>query len=386
MEKIVLLHDYFVSEVLIEALKNNHMSVFAEGDLKEKLKQRGVYVLSDEDMQQKLSSKNTMIYFNSEDCISIIEKNSKNEELKNNIQFFKDKYAFKKVIEENYPEYFIKEIKKEDLDSFKVPEGKDLIVKPSIGFHSIGIRRFSTQSEWGEIKDGIVKEVEEYSNVFDKKVVSDEKFIVEEYIEGEEFACDAYFNSKGKPVILSISHHPFANTEDTRDLVYYTSAEVMKKMYAPIIEFLELVSSKRKFKNFPIHFEIRVKNEKVYPIEVNPLRFGGFGLSDLPYYAFGINSYDYFFNGKEPKWMKIISKSKNYNYAFIVAQTPENFNSKTESINEEGFKKTFEEILSYTPIDAGKYKFFSTTFTRSRNLEELTKYLHMDFNQYRMVN
>jgi hypothetical protein len=103
----------------------------------------------------------------------------------------------------------------------------------------------------------------------------------------------------------------------------------------------------------------------------------------LSYYAFGINSYEHFFDGNEPDWSKIISKKDTTNYGFVVAQTPSNFNPEKESIDTAPYKKTFKEILEYVPIDASKYKFFSITFTRTKNLKDLTKYIWLDFNQYK---
>jgi len=381
---LVLLHDSFISSFFWITLKKNKFPVFAEGSLKNKLISEGISVLSVFEAKKILSSDDCFVYFNAEDCLSVINDLG-NEKLKENINFFKDKFAFKKSIQDNYSEYFIAEVKKEDFNSFEVPEGKDLIIKPCVGFHSVGIRRFSGKKEWNKIKSDVLSECEKYSSVFNENVLNNKKFLVEEYIEGKELACDFYFNSDGKPIILNISHHPFVDENDTRDLVYYTSRKLMQEHYGKLMEFLEFIASKKKIRNFPVHLEVRIKNNKVYPIEANPLRFGGFGLSDLSFYAFGINSFEYFFNQKEPDWdMILLEDNRNY-YAFVVGQRPLNFNSEKESIDVKAYKETFNEILSYTEIDAGKYKFFSTVFTRSENLNDLTKYLYMDFDKFRVL-
>jgi ATP-grasp domain len=46
---------------------------------------------------------------------------------------------------------------------------------------------------------------------------------------------------------------------------------------------------------FPIHAELKLMKGELFPIEFNPMRFGGLGLGDLSYYAFGINPYKYYF-------------------------------------------------------------------------------------------
>lgn len=382
MEKLVLLHKSFISPVLLEAIKKNNWPVFAEDEIKKTLTEKEIPVLSEEKLKENFSN-NPVIYFNAEDCLALIKKFHDNKKLKENINFFKDRFEFKKAIKENYPEHFISEIKKEDFDLFKVPEGKELIIKPSVGFHSVGIKRFSSQNEWNQIKTEILQECKKYSEVFDENVLSDKKFLIEDYIKGDELVCDAYFNSEGKPVILGLYHHPFADDEDFRDLVYYTSTELVEKNFSKIKGFLELIASKREIKNFPVHLEVRIRNGKVYPIEINPLRFGGFGLSDLPFYAFGINSFEYFFSDKKCDWNKIFAKGDKNFYAFVVGQTPANFNTEKELIDVKKYKETFNEILNYVPIDAAKYKFFSTTYTKSSKLEDLTKYLTYDFDQLR---
>jgi len=384
IQKIILLHDSFISDFFLKTIKRNNFSVFAEENLRKELLNKKINVLSLIEAKEKLSG-DCLVYFNAEDCISLIEENSSNIKLKKNIAFFKNKFVFKNSIKENYPDCFVAELKKEDFDSFIVPEGKDLIIKPVIGFHSVGIKRFSGQKEWIKIKDEILAECKKYAGVFDVNVLNDKKFLVEEFIEGKEFACDFYFNSKGKPVILNISKHVFADENDVRDLVYYTSAGLIKEHFEKMKDFLDLIASKKKIRNFPVHLEVRIKNNKIYPIEANPLRFGGFGLAELSFYAFGFNSFEYFFNQKEPDWNKLCSSGDKNFYAFVVGQRPSNFNSEKESIDVEEYKKTFNEILDYVPVNPVKYKFFSTTFARSEKLEDLTKYLFLDFDKFRVL-
>jgi hypothetical protein len=50
----------------------------------------------------------------------------------------------------------------------------------------------------------------------------------------EEYVCDAYFDANGAPVVLGIYAHPFLNEDDFRDIVYYTSQEIMRRMLPQI--------------------------------------------------------------------------------------------------------------------------------------------------------
>lgn len=380
-QNIVLLHDSFASSLLIDTLEKLEIPIYSEGKLREKLMGKKCTIIGAPQLQSYLKSGTVVPYFNAEDCIKWIEANGGQPELLSNISFFKDKFYFKRAIAEDYPEYFITEVTHDQFDSFQVPVGKKLIIKPSIGFHSVGIRKFSTQAEWDGVKKEVLIEMQKYAKVFDVEVLSDSRFVVEEYLDGEEYACDAYFNEEGRPIILAIYHHPFADQNDTRDLVYYTGTKLMRAMIPQIGDFLGLIAKRRTLKNFPVHFEVRIVNNRVYPIEVNPLRFGGFGLADLPWYAYDSNSFEHFFKHTEPDWENILNKGNKDYYAFVVGQTPQGFNPQTDKINVEAYKKTFSEILNYVPIDASKYRFFSTIYSKSESLSDLTKYLTYDFDK-----
>jgi hypothetical protein len=50
--------------------------------------------------------------------------------------------------------------------------------------------------------------------------------IIEEFIRGEEYAIDYYYDNNGDAVLLNVLHHPFLRT-DTR--VYSTSKAIIEK-------------------------------------------------------------------------------------------------------------------------------------------------------------
>ena len=43
-------------------------------------------------------------------------------------------------------------------------------------------------------------------------MLNDSSFLVEEYVEGDEFACDGFWDANGKTVITGIYQHPFASS------------------------------------------------------------------------------------------------------------------------------------------------------------------------------
>ena len=105
---------------------------------------------------------------------------------------------------------------------------------------------------------------------YPEAVVNTSKFIIEEYIQGEEYAVDAYYDKNGNPVILNIFHHPFFNSKDVSDRIYVMSTDIMIKYMAKFAMLLKEIGDKNNIKNFPLHIELRVtEDERIIPIEVN---------------------------------------------------------------------------------------------------------------------
>ena len=112
----------------------------------------------------------------------------------------------------------------------------------------------------------------------------------------EDFACDAYINVDGEPVVLGIYEHPVLDKDDFRDIVYYTSGEVMRKRLPRMKDALRKMSSSHlDFGNLPLHAKFRLQKNHLLLTRVNLRRFGIFGLSDLLFFAFGINPYKQYF-------------------------------------------------------------------------------------------
>lgn len=64
---------------------------------------------------------------------------------------------------------------------------------------------------------------------YPQKVIDNSTYILEEFIHGEEYAIDAYYDENGKVVILNIMKHDFSSTSDVSDRLYYTSKEIINE-------------------------------------------------------------------------------------------------------------------------------------------------------------
>lgn len=328
------------------------------------------------------------IYSNSENAIHWINKNLSFSDLPEKILFFKNKIKFRKLIKDIYPDYFYQGIKLSeigDLDnkSIKFP----FIIKPAVGFFSMGVYKVDNFDEWKIISKNILDEVDGMKNLYPIEVINMDQFIIEEFIEGEEYAIDCYFNKEGEPIVLNILHHIFSSGKDVSDRVYSTSIEIIEKYISKIEDFLKIIGKKLNLKNFPIHMEVRINNNgKIIPIEVNPLRFGGWCTTgDLSWYAYGINSYEYFFKGIKPDWDKISTSKAGKIFSIIVLDNNSGIKeSNIVSFNYEKILKKFTKPLVLRKVNYQEYPVFGFLFTENdiKNKHELTHILNSNLQEF----
>ena len=241
--------------------------------------------------------------------------------------------------------------------------------------------------EWVSVVNTIDAEVETFKDMYPKEVVDVTDFIIETCIDGEEYAVDCYFNNQGKVVILNILHHIFSSSKDVSDRVYTTSKEIIEHYFTEIENFLQIVGNKAQLKNFPMHVEIRIDSQgKIIPIEINPQRFGGWCTTgDISWFAFGINSYEYFLNEKTPNWAEIFKKNADKLYSLIVLDNNSGIEGKNiKSFNYDLLLQNFENPLEIRKVNYIKYGVFGFLFTETSygNEQELNTILTSKLTNY----
>ena len=199
------------------------------------------------------------------------------------------------------------ELKKTSLESLKFP----LVIKPAAGFMGFGVHIIYNDSDWKSALNSLEDEIKRAQVMFEENVISSSRFLIEDYIQGEEFAIDAYYDDQGQPVILNIFQHPYIDSKDVRNRIYMTSVGIMIKYMARFAVLLKQIGDRADIRNLAVHMEVRVtQEEEIVQIEVNPLRFSGWCTTDVARYAWGINVYEYFMNNKKRwKFSKKIRKN-----------------------------------------------------------------------------
>jgi hypothetical protein len=198
----------------------------------------------------------------------------------------------------------------------------------------------------------------------------------------EDLACDAYINVDGEPVVLGIYKHPVLDKGDSRDIVYYTSSEVMKKMLPRIKDALrEVLSSQLDFWNLPLHAKLMLKKNHLLITRVNIGRFGSFSLSDLLFFGFGINPYKQYFRGQKPDWDSILSLAEDDIFFRVLSRLTAAVPAGKKPDHIE-YADTFQNLLGYCKLDPDRYPAFSIAFGRTDNLDEVRKYLSINFGDF----
>jgi hypothetical protein len=386
----MILLDYpFVSDFLAQTILEYNIPVIATPEAKSLSAGKEFNWISEKDAIQKLqTNENELIYTNSENSISWIQKNAKGTKLPAHIELFKNKIKFRELIRDQFPDYFFMGIPYEELKSLDISNLKfPFIIKPAVGFFSIAVYKVDALEEWEDTLVKIQREISRTLSLYPKEVIDNTDFILEEYIQGEEYAFDCYFDEKGVPVILNILHHIFTSEKDVSDRVYSTSPEIIERLYGPIMDFLRNIGDKVNLRNFPLHVEIRIdKAGKITPIEVNPMRFGGWcTTADLTWFAYGINSYASFFNNLKPEWNEIFQSRKDKIYSLILLDNPLGLQGdQVDYFDFDRLLQDFENPLHLRKIKFDKFGIFGFLFTETSkgNEQELENILHSDLKKY----
>jgi len=384
---MILIDHPYISDFLIKTIKENNFEIISTQEAKTLINDDALNWISENKAKQKLlRNSNPLIYTNSENALSWIFDHLKETNLPDQIKLFKDKFKFRELIQDIFPDFLFRKIKIDevqtlDIDTLKLP----FVIKPSLGFFSIGVQIVRTKSDWYAAQKELT--YDNLKSIYPKEVMDASTFIIEDYIEGEEFAVDAYFNEDGEVVVLNILHHVFSSNTDVSDRLYSTSESIIRKYKASVEKFLNPIGKKANLKNFPLHLEFRIDEQGVIrPIEINPQRFGGWcTTADLSWYAFKFNSYQYFIQNKKPDWDEIFKNKEDEIHSIILLNN--NSGIKPSEISYFDFEKLqqdLENILVIRKFDFKKYPAFGIVFAEtSQGYEnELKDILKSDLGKY----
>jgi len=384
---MILLDKPFASNYLIQTIREQLYPVIATREAKELVKDDSLYWISEDDASKILrENPDNPLYSNSENALAWVAGHLEGSAFARHAQLFKDKARFRELVRDSFPDFSFSTVKLgeiQDLDPGDL--SFPFVIKPSIGFFSIGVHVVKNTSDWDAARKDL--NYDRLKSIYPPNVLNTSTFIIEEYIEGEEFAVDCYYNRSGDVVILNILHHRFSSGADTSDRVYTTSKDIVQSHLEKFRSFLQTIGEQSGIRNFPAHVELRLDSRgKIIPIEINPLRFGGWcTTADLLGISTGFSPYEFYMNNEKPKWDKVFKGKENKKFSIIVLNNNSGYTpGEIESFDYDLLEKDFENPLLIRKMDVAKYSVFGFVFaeTSQANEEELKSILLSDLRKY----
>lgn len=385
-----LLDKPFVSDFLIQTIRDNNYKIVSYAASRALVKDPDLNWISQQEATDIIKQNPlTPIYSNSENALSWIDQHLAENDLHHQIKAFKDKYQFRQLLQETFPDFYFEKISLADIQKVSAKNlSFPFVIKPSVGFFSIGVHVVNNANDWKKAKRSL--NPENLESIFPESVLNTTEFIIEAYIDGEEYAVDYYHNSLGEVVVLNVMHHVFSSGTDTSDRVYSTSKEIIERHRTGIESFLNKLGERSHLRNFPAHAELRIdKSGNTIPIEINPLRFGGWCTTgDLLGVSLGFNAYQAFIEGKKPDWDKVFKGKEDKIFSIVVLDNNSGFAAEQiTNFDYNALSRDFEKPLAIRKFDIKKYPIFGFVFSETslNNKSELTDILRSDLKKYIIV-
>lgn len=328
-----------------------------------------------------------LLYSNSENALDWVGHNLAFSDLPRQIELLKDKVRFRDLLAPLYPDFFYQAVPAADLaqiDPATLP--LPFIIKPAVGFFSIGVHKVSTVEEWPAVLAALQEQLAGTTAVFPPQVLDTATFIIEECVPGDEYAIDAFYDRTAKAVIVNVLQHPFSSAADVSDRAYISSAAIIRRTLEPFTELLQEIGRRAGLVNFPIHAEVRVSADgAIVPIEINPLRFGGWCATDIAHYAFGINPYLAFLREDRPRWDKLLAaKGDEVTGLIVLDRSGPLAAADVRGFDEERLLAGFTRPLEWRPIDFHQYPVFGFLImeTEGADTAEIDRILQSDLREF----
>lgn len=335
-----------------------------------------------EDKSKALKSifdKNEKVAIISESSIAnVLSGLEENNPKRRAIEIFKDKFLFRKLVKDE--SFNIKKVACRDISKLQV-ENKS-VLKPLKGCFGTAVKIVDKHTDFKEFENEIQKELKKNGSLFSENVLTSSEFIIEDFIEGEEYAVDMFYNNEGRPCIVNIYHHPLPKHEQYLHMVYYSSKNTFDKIYSLAKSFFEQLNQEISVSDFPMHCEFKLTDNKLIPIEINPMRFGGMGLGNLAYHSFGINPYQYFLESREPDWTEVFKNwDDDLRFVYFIAYNSFSKDKKTNYPKIQKLRDEFTDIKFEQLFDYQKQLAFGV-FCLQENQENLERLLQIDFDDF----
>lgn len=378
---MVILDEPFASTPLIQWLEGSQHPVLANAFAKALAKDGhcSLNLIGEAEAAERTNA-GERVYTCSENALSWILEHSSNEGLKHAISLFKDKGQMRERLAALSRGFFFQRVSRQALDAVDVDAlPLPVVLKPNVGFCSMGVYVIEDRAAWDAALADIAQNEDAWHAMYPESVVDSEGYLIEGFIQGPEFAVDAYYDEAGEPHILNIWRHDFASAEDTSDRLYLSSQAIVDELFDELSQWLAEVNAIVGARSFCVHVELRKTATGIVPIEFNPLRFAGLGGTDMAYYGCGYRTYECYLLDLPLDLRQVYQAhpADVYSMSLLGGKGAGEFDY-------EGFEARFSDVLNLTRFDVDKTGSYGFLFLRTPvdDSAEREFVLHADLREF----
>lgn len=380
---MVILEEPYASPLLVEWLASSQHPVLDNDFARSLQVSQPLNLVGAKECARRLSS-GERVYTSSENALSWICDNVDNAELVRVIELLKDKAALRELLSPLNPDLHFKVLPRKALRDVAVEDlSLPVILKPAVGFCSMGVYAIESSDDWNRALADMEASESVWNERYPESVVDASDCIIESLIEGVEYAVDMYYDAEGKARVLNVLRHDFAGPEDTGDRMYVTSRDIVLQVVPLIERWLDDANDYIGARNFPAHVEVRVKDGAVAPIEFNPLRFAGFGGTDVAYLGWGLRTYAAYLQDEAVDFDSMTASAAGKVYSMSLLNPAPSADLR-RPFDYEAFEARFSNVLAFHHFDVnvtGSYGFLFLE-TDASSAAELDFLLHSDLTEF----
>ena len=201
---MMIIDEPFAAPELIEYLECTQEPVLLNSMVEKILKRHSIKALGDEEFAARVNAGGCLIC-TSENAFSWIAQHIEDEAVTEAIATFKDKARMRKLLAPMYPSLEYREIPTAQLkevcfEDFSTP----FVLKPNVGYCSVGVYVVESRQQWDAALADIDENMAVWRSRYAKSALDEGLFVAESYLEGTEFAVDAFFDNNGEAVVLDV--------------------------------------------------------------------------------------------------------------------------------------------------------------------------------------
>lgn len=336
-------------------------------------------------LESNITFKSTdKVYVPSETSLSIVMERMEDKNFVEGINKLKNKYFCREVLAPMYPDFYFAKALLSEIPNLYL-QGKKVVIKPLKGFFGTGVRVAEPACDLTALAAEMKEEVQANAKFFPESILTQNEFIIEEFLTGDEYAVDMFFDQAGKPAIMNIYLHPDPAIAEYFHLMYYTNKEIFTNYFETFIHFFTELNKIMQLKSFPLHAEFKLQNGIMVPIELNPMRYGGFGLSDLTYNSFQLQPISAYFDNTPANWDEIWESRKENNYGWILGYNGKDIDINKKQPKHAKFKEHLTDnstLIDYIKLDHKTNPVFALAYIKNTDLGKMKELLATEFNDF----